>query len=250
MVIARAARTSPIGAFPSIDIVSLAVTVQLASLAYVTDTGMRSVPSWAWAVPDQARSPAASAALAPSCSESTISPFESSVGIGISAGVVSVGELVAGLSDPANGVAPLSSNRLKPVMITAVPAGPLIGQIDEIEGSGSYSAARFAPYAGPPAGGFADIELYLMGLLPATEIDDITIFVNVSDLEDRGDRTNFSAEGSEVITINDIERLAGARSLEDDTEFEILYIVVSGEPRASGALTTPRRFPCFDGLDA
>jgi hypothetical protein len=96
------------------------------------------------------------------------------------------------------------------------------------EGPGSYSAARFAPYAGLPES-FADIELYLMGLLPATEIDDITMFVNVSDLEDRGDRTYFRAEGSEVITIDDIERLAGARSLEDDTEFEILYIVVSGE---------------------
>lgn len=31
-------------------------------------------------------------------------------------------------------VTPLSDVRLKPVMVTTVPAGPLIGQIDEIEG--------------------------------------------------------------------------------------------------------------------
>jgi hypothetical protein len=96
------------------------------------------------------------------------------------------------------------------------------------EGPGAYSAARFSPYAGLPES-FADIELYFMGLLPATEIEDITVFVNVSDLEDRGDRTYFSAEGSEIISIDDIERLAGKRILESDTEFEILYIVVSGE---------------------
>ena len=103
------------------------------------------------------------------------------------------------------------------------------------EGPGAFSAARFAPYAGLPPS-YADIELYLMGLLPATEIEDIKIFVNVSDLSDRGDRTYFKAEGSEVITINDIERLAGKRSLEDDTEFEILYIVVSGEPLSEAQL--------------
>ena len=97
------------------------------------------------------------------------------------------------------------------------------------EGPGTYSAARFAPYAGLPTGGYSDIELYLMGLLPATEVEDITMFLNVSDLEDQGERTYFKAEGSEVITIKDIERLAGKRTLEKDTEFEILYIVVSGE---------------------
>lgn len=96
------------------------------------------------------------------------------------------------------------------------------------EGPGAYSAARFSGYAGLPDS-FADIELYFMGLLPATEIEDITVFLNTSNLEDRGERTYFSAEGSEVISINDIERLAGKRILETDTEFEILYIVVSGE---------------------
>jgi hypothetical protein len=104
------------------------------------------------------------------------------------------------------------------------------------EEPGTYSAARFAPYAGLPAGGYSDIELYLMGLLPAREIEDITMFVNVSDLEDQGDRTYFRAEGSEVITINDIERLAGKRTLENDTEFEILYIVVSGETLSDAQL--------------
>lgn len=103
------------------------------------------------------------------------------------------------------------------------------------EGPGAYSAARFSPYAGLPES-FADIELYFMGLLPATEIEDITVFVNVSDLEDRGDRTYFSAEGSEIISIDDIERLAGKRILESDTEFEILYIVVSGETLSEAQL--------------
>ena len=103
------------------------------------------------------------------------------------------------------------------------------------EGPGAYSAARFSPDAGLPPS-YADIELYLMGLLPATDIEDITMFVNASDLSDRGDRTYFKAEGSEIISINDIERLAGKRSLEDDTEFEILYIVVSGEPLGDAQL--------------
>ena len=103
------------------------------------------------------------------------------------------------------------------------------------EGPGSYSAARFAPYAGLPES-FADIELYFMGLLPAEDVEDITMFVNVSDLEDRGDRTYFTAEGSEIISIEDIERLAGERSLETDTEFEMLYIVVSGGPLGEAQL--------------
>lgn len=103
------------------------------------------------------------------------------------------------------------------------------------EGPGAYSAARFSPYAGLPES-FADIELYFMGLLPATEIEDITVFVNASDLEDRGDRTYFRAEGSEIISINDIQRLAGKRILENDTEFKMLYIVVSGEPLSEAQL--------------
>lgn len=103
------------------------------------------------------------------------------------------------------------------------------------EGPGAYSAARFAPYAGLPES-FADIELYFMGLLPAEDVEDITMFVNVSDLEDRGDRTYFTAEGSEIISIEDIERLAGERRLETDTAFTMLYIVVSGGPLGEAQL--------------
>ena len=43
----------------------LAVIVQLASLVYVTETGMRNCPNCAWAVPDHASTPDALAALAP-----------------------------------------------------------------------------------------------------------------------------------------------------------------------------------------
>lgn len=103
------------------------------------------------------------------------------------------------------------------------------------EGPGAYSAARFSGYAGLPDS-FADIELYFMGLLPATEIEDTTVFFNTSDLEDRGERTYFTAEGSEIITIEEIERLAGKRALESDTEFEMLYIVVSGETLSQAQL--------------
>jgi len=96
------------------------------------------------------------------------------------------------------------------------------------EGSGRYSASMFSPYAGLPAT-YSDIELYLMGLLPSDQVTDLRLFVNASLTEERDGRTYFAASGSVTMTIDDIIKAAGPRALETDPEFEVLYIVVSGD---------------------
>ena len=101
-------------------------------------------------------------------------------------------------------------------------------------GQNSYSVGEFGTFAnGGNAVPYNDLELYLMGMLPISEVADFDMFANVTALEIVSSTFNFSAEDRTTFTPESLEELLGKRepSFEDSQkDFKILAIVITDHP--------------------
>jgi hypothetical protein len=108
-------------------------------------------------------------------------------------------------------------------------------------GDGTFTMARFSPsgndFSTTP---FADLELYLMGLLPETDVEPIQVLQDVEITEVTDESVTVSASGVQMVTIEDIiathgERIPGFGSAQ--TEFRATFAVFSSRPLTDTELT-------------
>ena len=101
-------------------------------------------------------------------------------------------------------------------------------------GQNSYSVGEFGTFANGGNGvPYNDLELYLMGMLPISEVADFDMFANITALDIVSSTFNFSAEDRTTFTPESLEELLGQRepSFEDSQkDFEILAIVLTDHP--------------------
>ena len=101
-------------------------------------------------------------------------------------------------------------------------------------GQNSYSVGEFGTFAnggnGVPSN---DLELYLMGMLPISEVGDFDMFTNITALDIVSSTFSFSAEDRTTFTPESLEELLGQRepSFEDSQkDFKVLAIVLTDNP--------------------
>ena len=98
-------------------------------------------------------------------------------------------------------------------------------------GQNSYSVGEFGTFANGGNGvPYNDLELYLMGMLPISEVADFDMFANITALDIVSSTFNFSAEDRTTFTPESLEELLGQRepSFEDSQkDFKILAIVLT-----------------------
>jgi len=85
------------------------------------------------------------------------------------------------------------------------------------------------PIAGIGANKCSDFELYLMGLLPSTEVKPITVVVNPGQLRIEGANIVYPADGVREVTIEEIISLVGEREplpVEPKPEFRAVMVLV------------------------
>ena len=101
-------------------------------------------------------------------------------------------------------------------------------------GQNSYSVGEFGTFANGGNGvPYNDLELYLMGMLPISEVADFDMFANITALDIVSSTFNFSAEDRTTFTSESLEELLGQRepSFEDSQkDFKILAIVLTDHP--------------------
>ena len=101
-------------------------------------------------------------------------------------------------------------------------------------GQNSYSVGEFGTFANGGNGvPYNDLELYLMGMLPISEVADFDMFANITALDIVSSTFNFSAEDRTTFTPESLEELLGQRepSFEDSQkDFKILAIVLTDHP--------------------
>ena len=101
-------------------------------------------------------------------------------------------------------------------------------------GQNSYSVGEFGTFANGGNGvPYNDLELYLMGMLPISEVADFDMFANITALDIVSSTFHFSAEDRTTFTPEYLEELLGQRepSFEDSQkDFKILAIVLTDHP--------------------
>ena len=101
-------------------------------------------------------------------------------------------------------------------------------------GQNSYSVGEFGTFANGGNGvPYNDLELYLMGMLPISEVADFDMFANITALDIVSSTFSFSAEYRTTFTPESLEELLGQRepSFEDSQkDFKILAIVLTDHP--------------------
>tara|TARA_A100001234_G_C12638094_1_gene390842 strand:+ start:1895 stop:2944 length:1050 start_codon:yes stop_codon:yes gene_type:complete len=101
-------------------------------------------------------------------------------------------------------------------------------------GQNSYSVGEFGTFANGGNGvPYNDLELYLMGMLPISEVADFDMFANITALDIVSSTFNFSAEDRTTFTPESLEELLGQRepSFEDSQkDFKILAVVLTDHP--------------------
>ncbi len=101
-------------------------------------------------------------------------------------------------------------------------------------GQNSYSVGEFGTFANGGNGvPYNDLELYLMGMLPISEVGDFDMFTNITALDIVSSTFNFSAEDRTTFTPESLEELLGQRepSFEDSQkDFKVLAIVLTDNP--------------------
>ena len=101
-------------------------------------------------------------------------------------------------------------------------------------GQNSYSVGEFGTFANGGNGvPYNDLELYLMGMLPISEVADFDMFANITALDIVSSTFNFSAEDRTTFTPEYLEELLGQRepSFEDSQkDFKILAVVLTDHP--------------------
>jgi hypothetical protein len=78
---------------------------------------------------------------------------------------------------------------------------------------------------------YSELELYLMGLLPSSDVPDTVVFNGLTQTFEEYVEGIFHATTKEIITINDIIEKHGERSpsyLNSQTEFKLLTVVLTG----------------------
>lgn len=78
---------------------------------------------------------------------------------------------------------------------------------------------------------YSELELYLMGFLPSTDVPDTVIFKGLSQTQDEYFKGIFHATEKKTLTISDITEEHGERSpsyLNAQTEFKLLTVVLTG----------------------
>lgn len=101
-----------------------------------------------------------------------------------------------------------------------------------IEQYGEQNPHRFAQ-AGISNLYYPSLELYMMGLTPASEVEPIHIFKGVSAPKDTWDEGVFYAEREEIVTIDDIIAKHGARKPDYTTsqkDFRAMIVIVTDTP--------------------
>ena len=98
-------------------------------------------------------------------------------------------------------------------------------------GQNSYSVGEFGTFANGGNGvPYNDLELYLMGMIPVSEVADFDMFANITSLDIVSSTFTFSAEDRTTFTPESLEELLGQRepSFEDSQkDFKILAIVLT-----------------------
>ena len=101
-------------------------------------------------------------------------------------------------------------------------------------GQNSYSVGEFGTFANGGNGvPYNDLELYLMGMLPISEVADFDMFANITALEIVTSTFHFIAEDRTTFTPESLKELLGQRepSFEDSQkDFKILAIVLTDHP--------------------
>ena len=101
-------------------------------------------------------------------------------------------------------------------------------------GLNSYSVGEFGTFANGGNGvPYNDLELYLMGMLPISEVGNFDMFTNITALDIVSSTFSFSAEDRTTFTPESLEELLGQRepSFEDSQkDFKVLAIVLTDNP--------------------
>ena len=101
-------------------------------------------------------------------------------------------------------------------------------------GQNSYSVGEFGTFANGGNGvPYNDLELYLMGMLPISEVADFDMFANITSLEIVSSTFTFSAEDRTTFAPESLIELLGQRepSFEDSQkDFKILAVVLTDHP--------------------
>lgn len=100
-------------------------------------------------------------------------------------------------------------------------------------GQNSYSVSEFGTFANGGNGvPYNDLELYLMGMLPISEVADFDMFTNITALDIVSSTFNFNAEDRTTFTPQSLEELLGQRepSFENSQkDFKVLAIVLTDD---------------------
>ena len=98
-------------------------------------------------------------------------------------------------------------------------------------GQNSYSVDEFGTFANGGNGvPYNDLELYLMGMIPVSEVADFDMFGNITSLDIVSSTFNFTAENRTTFSSKSLIELLGQRepSFEDSQkDFKILAIVLT-----------------------
>ncbi len=108
----------------------------------------------------------------------------------------------------------------------------------ENEGN-SYSVATFGRFAnGGNSKPYTELELYLMGMIPISDVTNFDVFRNITSFEYNASTTNYDFEASirTTYTPESLETLLGTRipsSVSSQKDFKLLVIVLTDEPLTS-----------------
>jgi hypothetical protein len=124
------------------------------------------------------------------------------------------------------------------------PAGAMPPNCDDLGGGRSrYVVGAFGPYTNGPSIPYAPFELYLMGLLPRSEVpNEIPVLVDGDLLEDSFDATTgtmkIEAAGVKSVKVDDIVARHGEVPLlpENERHFSAAFVVVSATPADDSVL--------------
>ena len=101
-------------------------------------------------------------------------------------------------------------------------------------GSGSYSTESFGANAnGGNSIPYNQLELYLMGMIPITDVEDFDVFTGISNFNFSGNPYTFDATGRTTYTSSSLETLLSQRvpnSTTSQKDFRALVIVLTDNP--------------------
>ena len=108
--------------------------------------------------------------------------------------------------------------------------------------NGDYKADPFGLSAnGGNSTKYSNFELYLMGLIPEEEVEDIIMFQGVSSDRDRWTKYEWSAEEKIIVSVEDIIKKLGPRNPSYDNsqkEFKFLTLILTDKPLTNTEWTT------------